>query len=480
MKQITCGAVAVLGMFTLAGCYSYASKDINNSNYDLVQANPVFATMNAGDSDEVIFRLVNDANLGALTSYTITGVPAGIAVNPIPNYRPQFLNDTLNPTGDKTAQAYYIRGITPGRYTFVATPTSVNTGISTTVTVLVRPITLGSALSKHTVSFGDTLVLSAPAGSVFSHASAVTFTTGAVGIVSLSADSTKLTLVAGPGITGPASVTNVGELAAPTIVKKTLVTQDSLVSNLLTTAPTTFSTTTPDIGVPITVALGSALRFTSTSQVLVGGTKAGIESISADSSTAQVVPLAGTTGAVTYTGIVLSYLPGTALSLPSGQSVTPTSVYGGPSSTHPNSIATADTIPLTGSRSYVVSNGGGIPTACSAGAVAAFGGGITCAYWIVTIGTNAKMSGDIRWTASTTDDLGLILQSADGSGCLAVLADNKGPVLGNVGDDATTPLNCGESATQTLTSGTYLLTLVSFNEGGTTIPSWFQFRISQP
>ena len=203
MKQMTSGMIAFCSVIALAGCYSYASEAINNANYNTVQATPQFAVVKVGDSDQMIVRLVNDANNGAVTSYTVSNVGAGIVVHYQDSYRPVFdaKLDTLVKTGDKNAQQYFIVGVTPGKWTFTVTPTSVNTGVSTTVTVVVNPASLGPALSKTTGAAGDTITITAPTGTVFSQTSAVSFPTGTSAVVARSADSTTMKVVVSGGTT---------------------------------------------------------------------------------------------------------------------------------------------------------------------------------------------------------------------------------------------------------------------------------------
>ncbi len=309
MKQMTSGMIAFLGVLALAGCYSYTGEAINNTNYNLVQPTPQFSVVRVGDSDQLIVRLVNAANLGAVTSYTVSSAGAGVAVHYVTNYRPVYNSalDTLVPVGDKNAQEYYIVGVTTGNYSFVLTPTSVNTGVSATVNVVVTPRDLGASLSKTTANSGDLVTITAPSGLVFSQTSAVTFGTGApVVITSRSADSTTITFVAGPGVTGPATVTKVGLTYSPTVAPVTLSTGNSLVTGAV---PATVSASSAAIGVPFTITLGSSLRWISNSQVFIGtdtaAREAGIQSISADSLTATIVPMMGSTGVVNMTGIAL-------------------------------------------------------------------------------------------------------------------------------------------------------------------------------
>ena len=572
MKQMTSGMLALVGVFALAGCYSYASEAINNANYNTVQATPQFAVMKVGDSDQLIMRLVNDANNGAVTSYTVSNVGAGVAVHYQANYRPVFDSklDTLVPTGDKTAQQYFIVGLAVGTYSFTVTPTSVNTGVSATVNVVVTPRDLGPAISKTSGAAGDTIVITAPTNTVFSQTSAVSFTTGVVGIASRSADSTSIKIVVGggvsgpatvtlvgnklvptvlpvtlsstnslvttpqalptlsatsaaagatitltagtntffsptsvvsfgtgsisvtsraadsssisflvgPGITGPASVTLVGLRSAKTLAVNSLNSTNSLVTTALTVAPTTLGTAAPALGTSTTIALGSGLRFLGNSHVFVGGAEAGIVSTSADSSTATIVPMTGSTGLVTYTNIALSFLTTVPLALPGDQSMTVGSVYSGPTDANATSAATASTITLTGARSTMISDGGALSTACPASLAAAFGGS-SCRYYKITLAAGTATA-QIKWNAGAVADLGVFLVNAAGTTCVATLADNNGQVAGSLGDVGTQPLNCAENANVSITAGTYILTVVEFNYGVVVVPAWFQVLISQP
>lgn len=502
MKHMAYGKAALLGVFALAGCYSYASEAINNGNYNTVQASPNFVVINVGDSDRVIARLINDNNNGAVTSYAVSGVGAGIRVDSsctVPDlttaqqvaascngyYRPIFdaSKDTLVPTGDKTAQQFFVLGLAVGQYTFTLTPTSVNTGVSRTVTVVVNPITLGPALSKTTGVAGDTIIVTAPSNTVFSQASVVTFANGLLSIVGRSADSTTITFIAGPGISGPATVTLVGNKTNAAIPPVTLVTTNTLTTPQVTVAPTTVSNAAPDIGVPVTVTMGGGLRFLNSSHIFIGGTEAGIVSLSADSATATVLPMAYSAGAITYTNIALSFLTAVSLSEPSdGKSITVSSTYGGPTDANADSPVTASTITLTGSRSTAVADGGVMVAPC-VGLAGTFGATATCKYYKFTA-TAASMSGDLVWDAGTNADLGIYILGASGTTCLAAIADDFGLEPGNVGEhdaNASGPFNCAFSANANLVAGASIVAIVNFDHGGGAIsPVWYEFRISQP
>lgn len=491
MKHMACEKIALLGVFAIAGCYSYASDAINNSNYNTAVAAPNFVNIKSGDSDQVIVRLTNENGFGAITGYTVSAVGAGIRVDSsctVPDltpdqqhaascngyYRPVFdaSKDTLVPSGPSNQAQFYVVGLATGQYTFTVTPKSVNTSVSTTVTVVVQAITLGPALSKTTGVAGDTVVITAPAGSVFSSTSAVTFATGQVAIVGRSADSTTITLVAGPGITGAATVTKVGVAANPAVPPVTLVTTNALTTPQITVAPTTLSTTTPAFGASFTVTLGGGLRFTSSSVVKLGGTVAPIFSRSADSSSVVVAPFPGITGGlVSYTGIVLSFLNTVPLSVPGNQTATI-----GPITSDPNTLALATaptiTLPAPGFTTVVTGsslfgNGSQCPASASPDG---------CALYTFVADTTVVLDINLNWT--TGADMGLYHLNSTGGGSTATGSTGS---CDTGGEDAP-----GETCTYTLAAGTYFFAVDFFGPiaygfvgPDTTPPPWFQFSITR-
>jgi hypothetical protein len=477
MKQMTSGMLALVGALALAGCYSYASEAINNTNYNTVQATPQFALTKVGDSNQVLVRLVNDANVGAITSYTVSNVGAGIAVHYQQHYRPVYdaTLDTLVDVLDKNQQQYYVVGVLPGKWTFTLTPTLVNTGISTTVTVLVSADSLRNAtLFSKTTGFaaGDTLTITAPANMVFAQSSVFSFQVGpAPALVGVSADSTTARLLVAPGDSGKLTVTKVGLSQSPASPVATLTSSAPIEKvPAVTVAPTTASTLTPALGTTMTVQLGNNLRFLNSSHVFIGGREAGVVSVSADSSTATIVPMTGSTGNVTYTNIALSFLTGVPLALPGDKSITVGSTYSGPTDANAGAAATASTITLTGSRSTLISDNGPFVTSCSG----VFGAGAKCRWYKVAI-TATAMSGELRWNSSSSADMGIYLMNAAGTSCLNLIADEAlnqagGPEIGS-------SRTCAGAA-GTPAAGTITVAIVEF--GGSVDPTWYQFRISQP
>lgn len=490
MKQKTSGMIAFLGMLALAGCYSYASESINNASYNTVQATPFFAKVNVGDSDQILVRLVNAANNGALTSYTLGTVPAGIQVHFNANYRPVWnsATDSLVATGDKTAQQYYVVGVTPGKYSFTLTPTSVNTAVSTTITVVVSPIDLGAALSTTTgLHAGDTVTITLPAGVVFNrtagaNVSVPSFDVGpAPAVVSFAADSSSMKILVAPGDSGKVTVTHIGQTNATAAPLLSLASTNAIAAvPAITVVPTTVSTTTPALGTGFTATLGNGLRIMGNTHVFIGGTEAGVTNVSADSSTATITPMPGSSGLMTFTNVALSFLTSVPLALPGDKSVTVGSTFAGPTSAGANSPTTADTISFVGSRSTVLADGGTLTTTCPSGVTAGLGSTL-CRFYKINVPAAGAMSANIRWSGSTTSDMAVILVDSTGVKCAEVIADNNGAVPGTTGDD-TNNLNCTEGAAGTAPSaGPAYLVVLFFQYGGSgSVPPWYMVRFSQP
>ena len=489
MKQMAYGTVALLGLFAIAGCYTDPTKDFNTDSYNTVQATPVFSVVKVNDSDQVFMRLINTADNGAYTSYAISAVGAGVRVDTACTvakltsaqqsaahcfgyYRPVFnsAQDTLVPVTDQSAGLFYVVGAAPGKWTFTATPRSVNTGVSATVTVIVAPINLGAALGTTSgLHAGDQVTITAPANVVFSPTSVPTFTAGpAPAVVGVSADSTTMTILVAPGDSGAVTVTKVGQVYAPTAASQTLVSTNSIaLVPPITVAPTTVSTTTPAFGATMTVALGGGLRFLGTSTISIGGTQAFLVSKSADSSTATIVAVAGSSGTVSYTNIALSFLTSVPLSIPGDKSVTASAA-----ATHdPNTdaLATAPTIAFPDSgKTLVVSGGGGAYT--NAGQCAGSTGD-GCQLFKIVLTTPATFDLKLVWSGG--QDMGLYRLNSAGT-----TNASQGCDVG--GQD--TP---GEACSVTsLAAGTYYFAVVFFGTGSgygpsadTVPPTWYQFSI---
>ncbi len=428
MKRMACGTAATLALVGLAACFSNPALDLNNGNFHIVQPTPLVAFTKVGDSLQVRLRLVNDNNNGTITSFVIAGVGSGISVRYDDKFRPYFTSgDTLVVPVDKDMQQYYVKGLAPGKWTFAATATANAGAPAATITITVEAKDLGAALSRITgLNPGDTVAINAPTGLVFSQTSAVTFATGTAVVVARAADSTQIKVIVGPGTSGVATLTKVGTAANAVIGTQTLVTTNALVAvPNVTVAPTTLSTAAPAFGTSMTVTLGGSLRFLAGSKISIGGRQGYILSVSADSSTATYVPIGGSNGNVTYTGIALSFLNSVALNVSGDKTATVGAAASDPNAT---SIATASTIalPALGTTS-VLSDGGAVWTA---GGPCNLAGGDGCRFYKIVVTATTSLGLELRWDNGTTTDLGAYLINGAGTALTSGNADAAGNQAG--------------------------------------------------
>lgn len=399
MKGLIRGAAGLAVLLALSACANDETIALMGPPTG-VQATPAVAFTSVGDSVSVVVRLVNDRNQAVPTTFTISNVGPALTVYYDSKYRPDYTQgDTLIVPEVKPQQRYFAKGAAPGSSTFTVTSGS----LSTTVTVVVQPKTLGAALNKTTgVVAGDTVTITAPAGLKFTPTSAVTFATGASAVAVRAADSSTIKMVMGPGAGGVATVTNVLLNYAPTLAVRTLVSTNALaLTPAVTVIPTTVSSTAPAFGATMTVTLGGGLRLTSTSTIKVGGKTAYILSKTADSATATIVPYGGSTGTVNYTNVVLSFLNTVVLpAVPGDKNVTVGAV-----TNDANALAKATaptvTLPAVG-QTLIFSDGS--PYAAS-GACAGIGGGDGCRWYKFVLAAPLKVDIELRWDG--TADLGL-------------------------------------------------------------------------
>lgn len=459
MQKLIRGTIASLVILGLTACVDDPFAAING-DYDTVSPNPqIMYIAKPGDSSAVLVRLINAANNGGITSYTVSGVGAGIAVHYDAKYRPEFYqgSDTLIVPADKNQQRYWVVGVTPGEWTFTLTATA-NTAASTTVKVRVEYKSLGDALSTTTAVAGDEVTITAPPGTHFTQTATVTFPTGALAISERDPDGKFIKILVGPGITGAATVNQVVQDFYPSVGNLSLATTNTLTTPALTVAPTTLSSSSPAPGASMTVALGGSLRFQGNSTVTIGGVEAALVSVSADSSTATVVPAWGSSGAIAFTNVALKFLTSVKLNLPSDKSTTAGAGYGGSALAGASTIADAPVValPTVVGRATALTDQGAFSSA--APQCGGTFGGNGCRVYKLVVPASQTFNVTGRWDNGA--DIGLYRTNSTG-GAGATIADNLGDGSGGQ----------PESGNLTnLTAGTYYLFVVWYQYGEGPVP----------
>lgn len=308
------GAALVLGATACADDYSIDFGGAPTA----VQPSPEVMFVNSGAQKELLVRLVNDRNQSTPASFQVANVGAGLTVTYDATYRPQWTSTdpTLEPKVDKEQQRYTVAANIPtgGKRTFQLT----SGGLTATTTVYVLPTTMGAAIANPAPALGDVVTINAPEGQSFSTtasatgASTVSFPEGGAPIIQ-EITAKSITFIPRPGTTGAATVTGVTLDYAPTLAPRSLTTSNEITVPAVTNIPLVYSSASPAAGATVTVT-AAGFRFLPNVSFTIGGAAAFVLSVSADSTTATILPppsVAGGTAVVS--NAVLSFLPAVGL-----------------------------------------------------------------------------------------------------------------------------------------------------------------------
>lgn len=324
MKELIRGVACMALALGATACEDDPSIDFGGSP-TMVQLSPNVMFINSGKTKELLVRLVNDRNQAVPTSFTVSNVGAGLNVVFDTAFRPQQTGAEPEPTSPliKTQQRYFIEADLPGggQRTFTLT----SGGISGSPTINIEPSNTG-ALSATAPALGEPITINAPDGQSFtttgSAATTVSFDVGGTQqeaiITALTA--TSVTFLPLPGSTGPATVTNITLNFAPTLAARDLESSNEITVPAVASIPAVV--VDGGVNLPSTVT-AAGFKFLPDFSMTVGGVNAIILSISADSSSAQVVLPAGVTAeAPVLSNVVLDFLTAVPLSLPSSNPLT--------------------------------------------------------------------------------------------------------------------------------------------------------------
>ena len=208
-----------------------------------IVAAPTSVFVNVGETKPVIVSLQDDQGNQIASAFVISDVGSGVTV-----------------VQDTTFQHTTAPGVSiPNQVRFQVTGTAIaNSSFTLTaegktlvVPVRVTPSTVDIGISNPAPTLGDTITLTAPAGSLFTDSSVVTFAGGPPGdIVGLSPDRTQLIVVPGPNTAGAVTIAHTtvsfDETLDFTVVSTGTVTSPTLTEiNTDSAGAGSFSTNTP-------------------------------------------------------------------------------------------------------------------------------------------------------------------------------------------------------------------------------------------
>jgi hypothetical protein len=254
--------------------------------------------------------------------------------------------------------------------------------------------------------------------------------------VTIAADSGSLTFVAPPSSDSVLTLTGIVAAQRPEY-PMTLSSTTKVTTPVIANVPATFSNAAPALAQPVTMTAPAGFTFTSVAvapapntAVLFGTRNAIIQSRTA--TTITFVPLPGSTGIATVTGVIPDAAPMFSLTLPTVQTITV-----------PELVPLRFTDDPARAPTLAVPAPGGSITIFEAGA---YHGPGDCCFG----GPTRTLTGTIDWFEG--QDLGLYW--TDNTGLLAV---------GNVDGDSQGADGHPETSTVTLDAGTYFLAVANFS-----------------
>lgn len=314
MNRLVRGSV-ILAAAAVSWACGGLDTDGDDTTAQLV-ADPGVVYVANTDSQAVFVEALNDLGQQLEGNFTVTNVGPGINVNYDTTFAPRPGVDNL-----PTRVRYFVRASDPTSFVNSSFTVSAN-GKTLVIPVRIIPTNLTIALSNPTPALGEAVTLTAPANVRFTPASLVTVATGTAVITGLSADSTQLTLLFGPGIN--AQTVTVSNVVVTYLPGQTfaLATTGTVTTPVIAAIPGTFSDAAPAVGDTVDLVLDPNYRALGAPTITFITTPAIIAGISADSQTIRFLPPPGATGSPTLGGVALSFLTSVPLTLPAEAALT--------------------------------------------------------------------------------------------------------------------------------------------------------------
>jgi hypothetical protein len=255
MNRLISGKAVTLAVLVLVGCSTDPTDDLRNG-IDRIVASPGQVFLEPGKSAVVEVGAVDGQGNPLSFPYTVTSVRPGITVKRDSTFLPVYVNDTLLTVPETAPRMRFVVTADPFTGSFpVSSFTITAGGDSVVVPVQVAPIgSYEATFSTLTPALGDTVTITAAAGSVFSDTTALEFV-GAPQqpvIVDRAADGSSIRFLIPPNSGGPLRVTSVTTASAPGVLLAPLTTQ-ALTGVQIDSLDVTFSNPAPAIGGAVTV-----------------------------------------------------------------------------------------------------------------------------------------------------------------------------------------------------------------------------------
>jgi hypothetical protein len=247
MNRFRSGSVALFALLAVAGCSSEPTDDLRGG-IDHLEARPTQLFIEVGQTKNVEVGAVDAQGNPLEFAYEVTETGPGITVRRDTTFLPIFVDDS---TLQAPATAAKFRFIVEGASYTSTSFTVAAGGDSIVIPVQVIPQAgLAATFDDDTVDLGQSVTVTAPAGTTFTEDAFLTI--GADTLTLLSQDATNITFIPPPSVNSPVTINGVISASAPDIVFSP-ATQTALVTPLIDTVDVAYSTLAPTLGQTVTL-----------------------------------------------------------------------------------------------------------------------------------------------------------------------------------------------------------------------------------
>ncbi|HYC33293.1 MAG TPA: hypothetical protein VEB59_13465 [Gemmatimonadales bacterium] len=306
--------VPAFALMVAAACSGDAFTDVQG-DLERLLAEPSQLFLEIGESKSVIVEGV-DASGGAITAtYEVTDPGTGFDVRRDSTFLPVYVDDsTLQVPPAAERFRFVVTGQAYGASAFTVTAGDQ----SITIPVQVVPQnTLEAGISNQTPALGETVTITAPAGTQFTPASRArlpdTTAFAQPFTVSVAADGSTMDVILPPNLSNSRlNITNVTTSGASTVTFSP-TTAFGVTTTEVPALTGTTSNLTPAVNEPVTITLAAGQTFIPDADVIAGAVAPAVPSVTA--TTITFIPAPGTTALPLINGVVLPEVPNIPLSI---------------------------------------------------------------------------------------------------------------------------------------------------------------------
>jgi hypothetical protein len=253
MKRLLPGMVPLLAILIGVSCSSEPTGDLRNGVDELV-ATPDQLFIELGASKTVEVGGIDAQGNPQSLDYQVTAVGNGITVKRDSTFRPNFVNDsTLEVPSEGPSFRFIVTATdyTATSFTVAGGGKSIDIGVQ-----VVPQNAIAATFSDSTPALGDTITITAPAGTTFSPTANIFFgdTLAIATIVDRDPNGQSIRFIAPPSVNGPVGISAVTSASAPTLEFRPLTTA-ILTTPLVDTVDVSYSTVTPTLGQTVTMTI---------------------------------------------------------------------------------------------------------------------------------------------------------------------------------------------------------------------------------